>query len=84
MEIYEAMKQVGYVELSSQNATINIKLSRPKYNGGSNMIITKDGRLHFLGMFDAKFSLSDIKKRYFGMRSKAKQSRKRNERLHDY
>ncbi|PKY49415.1 hypothetical protein RhiirA4_465395 [Rhizophagus irregularis] len=74
-EIYDSLKQVGYIERlevkwNYKYRTVRARIRLTKgmeesfIKGGSNIAIKKNDRYYFCSMFDAKLSATDIKKRY--------------------
>ncbi|PKB97460.1 hypothetical protein RhiirA5_433118 [Rhizophagus irregularis] len=74
-EIYDSLKQVGYIEsleckwnYKYRTVRARIRLTKEMeeifVKGGSNIAIKKKDQYYFFRMFDAKMSTTDIKKRY--------------------
>ncbi|PKC12349.1 hypothetical protein RhiirA5_410921 [Rhizophagus irregularis] len=73
--IYEMMKKVGYIERLEVKWNYKYKTIRARIRltkemeekfqqGGSNIVLTKNDRMYFFRMFDAKLDSSVIKRRY--------------------
>ncbi|GBC31081.2 uncharacterized protein OCT59_016154 [Rhizophagus irregularis] len=74
-EIYDSLKQVGYIERLECKWNYKYRTVRARIRlttemeeifvkGGSNIAIKKKDQYYFFRMFDAKMSTTDIKKRY--------------------
>ncbi|PKY52161.1 hypothetical protein RhiirA4_469626 [Rhizophagus irregularis] len=74
-EIYDSLKQVGYIERLECKWNYKYRTVRDKIRlttemeeifikGGSNIAIKKKEQYYYFRMFDAKMSATDIKKRY--------------------
>ncbi|PKB94591.1 hypothetical protein RhiirA5_438439 [Rhizophagus irregularis] len=74
-EIYEMMKKVGYVErlevkwnYKYRTVRARIRLTKEMeeifLKGGSNIALSKNERMYFFRMFDAKLDAAKIKQRY--------------------